>query len=131
MSEQAGGKAQIDFLCVEDGCGGVVKFDLMSLAQEDFQALCPKCHKPYQFDAELRAKRLRFGLVFQNFNLFPHFSVLRNITEAQVRVLGRSQSEAEKNAFELLEKMDLQSKAHAYPYQLSGGQQQRVSIAPA
>ena len=79
----------------------------------------------------LRAIGLKVGLVFQNFNLFPHFSVLRNITEAQVRVLGRSQSEAEKIAFELLEKMDLQSKAHAYPYQLSGGQQQRVSIARA
>ena len=59
MAEQAGGKAQIDFLCVEDGCGGVVKFDLMSLAQDDFQVLCPKCHKPYQFDAELRGKLLK------------------------------------------------------------------------
>ena len=59
MAELAGGKAQIDFLCIEDGCGGVVKFDLMSLAQEDFQVLCPKCHKPYQFDAELRGKLLK------------------------------------------------------------------------
>ena len=59
MAELAGGKAQIDFLCVEDGCGGVVKFDLMSLAQDDFQVLCPKCHKPYQFDAELRGKLLK------------------------------------------------------------------------
>lgn len=79
----------------------------------------------------LRAIGLKVGLVFQNFNLFPHFSVLRNITEAQIRVLGRSQDEAEKIAFELLEKMDLQTKAHAFPYELSGGQQQRVSIARA
>ncbi|MDE7389942.1 MAG: amino acid ABC transporter ATP-binding protein [Lachnospiraceae bacterium] len=71
------------------------------------------------------------GLVFQNFNLFPHFSVLRNITEAQRKVLGRSKAESEKNAMALLKKMGLENKADAYPYQLSGGQQQRVSIARA
>lgn len=74
---------------------------------------------------------LRIGLVFQNFNLFPHFSVMRNITEAPVRVLGKKREEAEKNARELLKKMNLADKADAYPYQLSGGQQQRVSIARA
>lgn len=71
------------------------------------------------------------GLVFQNFNLFPHFSVLRNITEAQRKVLGRSKAEAEGTAMELLAKMGLENKADDYPYQLSGGQQQRVSIARA
>ncbi len=74
---------------------------------------------------------LHLGLVFQNFNLFPHFSVLRNITEAPVRVLGRSRVEAEQTAMSLLEKMGLADRADAYPYQLSGGQQQRVSIARA
>lgn len=74
---------------------------------------------------------LRIGLVFQNFNLFPHFSVLRNITEAPVRVLGKSKEEAEKAARQLLVKMNLADKADAYPFQLSGGQQQRVSIARA
>ena len=74
---------------------------------------------------------LRIGLVFQNFNLFPHFSVLRNITEAPVRVLGKKREEAEATARELLKKMNLADKADAYPYQLSGGQQQRVSIARA
>lgn len=74
---------------------------------------------------------LRIGLVFQNFNLFPHFSVLRNITEAPVRVLGKKREEAETTARELLKKMNLADKADAYPYQLSGGQQQRVSIARA
>lgn len=71
------------------------------------------------------------GLVFQNFNLFPHFSVMRNITEAPVRVLGKTRDEAENIAMELLKKMDLSDKAEAYPCQLSGGQQQRVSIARA
>lgn len=74
---------------------------------------------------------LRIGLVFQNFNLFPHFSVMRNITEAPVRVLGKKREEAEATARKLLKKMNLADKADAYPYQLSGGQQQRVSIARA
>lgn len=74
---------------------------------------------------------LHIGLVFQNFNLFPHFSVLQNITEAPVQVLGKTKEEANKLAHELLEKMGLQDKADAYPYQLSGGQQQRVSIGRA
>ena len=71
------------------------------------------------------------GLVFQNFNLFPHFSVLRNITEAPVRVLKRGKAEAKQNAMELLKKMGLETKADSYPCELSGGQQQRVSIARA
>lgn len=79
----------------------------------------------------LREVRLKIGLVFQNFNLFPHFSVLRNITEAPVCVLGKSKQEAEETAMELLKKMGLESKANDYPCNLSGGQQQRVSIARA
>ncbi|MGX8700072.1 amino acid ABC transporter ATP-binding protein [Caproiciproducens sp.] len=74
---------------------------------------------------------LHIGLVFQNFNLFPHLSVMQNITEAPIRVLRRSKTEAETAAKELLKKMDLADKADAYPCQLSGGQQQRVSIARA
>ena len=74
---------------------------------------------------------LHVGLVFQNFNLFPHFSVLRNIMEAPVRVLKQSKEQAEKSARILLDKMGLGDKADAYPHQLSGGQQQRVSIARA
>ncbi|MGN0906829.1 MAG: amino acid ABC transporter ATP-binding protein [Bullifex sp.] len=74
---------------------------------------------------------LKTGLVFQNFNLFPHFTVLRNITEAQVAVLKRDKKEAEERAFTLLKKLSLEDKAKAYPCQLSGGQKQRVSIARA
>jgi polar amino acid transport system ATP-binding protein len=80
---------------------------------------------------EQRRICLKMGLVFQNFNLFPHFSALRNITEAQVHVLGRSKREAEDRARLLLDKMGLGEKATAYPFELSGGQQQRVSIARA
>lgn len=85
----------------------------------------------YRDAKTLREIRLKTGLVFQNFNLFPHFSVLRNITEAPVRVLKRGKAEAKQNAMELLKKMGLETKADSYPCELSGGQQQRVSIARA
>ncbi|MDD4218746.1 MAG: amino acid ABC transporter ATP-binding protein [Sphaerochaetaceae bacterium] len=85
----------------------------------------------YADKATISRIRLRVGLVFQNFNLFPHFSVLRNITEAPRHVLNTPKKEATEQAYTLLEKMGLADKASAYPYQLSGGQQQRVSIARA
>jgi polar amino acid transport system ATP-binding protein len=85
----------------------------------------------YAHAADLREICLKLGLVFQNFNLFPHFSVERNITEAQVHVLRRSKPEAKERAAALLEKMGLSDKVKSYPFELSGGQQQRVSIARA
>ncbi len=75
--------------------------------------------------------RAEVGMVFQHFNLFPHMTVLQNITLAPVRVRGMSQEEAEKTAMELLTRVGLQDKAHARPSELSGGQQQRVAIARA
>ncbi len=72
-----------------------------------------------------------YGLVFQQFNLFPHWNVLRNVTDAVIHVQKRSKAEAEKTGMELLGKMGLADKAEYYPYQLSGGQQQRVAIARA
>jgi polar amino acid transport system ATP-binding protein len=72
-----------------------------------------------------------FGLVFQNFNLFPHFSVIRNITDAPLKVQKRKKDEVFREARELLKKMGLEDREDAYPHQLSGGQQQRVSIARA
>ena len=72
-----------------------------------------------------------FGLVFQNFNLFPHHSVMKNITNAPIRVQKRDKAEVFNHARYLLKKMGLQDKENAYPCELSGGQQQRVSIARA
>ena len=85
----------------------------------------------YGNKAQIKQAMGSFGLVFQNFNLFPHFSVLKNITDAPIRVQKRPKEQVEAEARELLKKMGLEDKADAYPYQLSGGQQQRVSIARA
>lgn len=85
----------------------------------------------YAKPSELRRMQGYYGLVFQNFNLFPHFSVLKNIMDAPIHVQKREKKEVESQARALLEKMGLGDKADAYPYQLSGGQQQRVSIARA
>ncbi|MDP9651399.1 polar amino acid transport system ATP-binding protein [Paraburkholderia caledonica] len=80
-------------------------------------------------DAQRIALRKRIGFVFQQYNLFPHLSVLDNLTIAPMRVLGRSRAEAESDAHALLAKVRLADKAKAYPGALSGGQQQRVAIA--
>lgn len=85
----------------------------------------------YASPAKIRQMYSYFGLVFQNFNLFPHYSVLKNIMDAPISVQKRDKKEVEAEARELLAKMGLSDKADAYPFQLSGGQQQRVSIARA
>ena len=85
----------------------------------------------YGTKADLQKARQHFGLVFQNFNLFPHYSVLKNITEPPILIGKRPKDEVYAEARELLRKMGLADKEDAYPYQLSGGQQQRVAIARA
>ncbi len=85
----------------------------------------------YASNAQLKKIRSYFGLVFQNFNLFPHYSVIKNITEAPMLIQRREKDEVYQTARELLRKMGLADREDAYPYQLSGGQQQRVSIARA
>ena len=75
--------------------------------------------------------RQKMGMVFQHFNLFPHMTILHNMTLAPIRVLKRSKQEAEAKAMELLARVGLQDKANNYPQQLSGGQKQRVAIARA
>lgn len=85
----------------------------------------------YLNHSELNKVKRYFGLVFQQFNLFPHYSVLKNIMDAPVSVQKRPKEEVHKEAMELLRKMNLENRADAYPCQLSGGQQQRVAIARA
>ena len=81
--------------------------------------------------AHLRKVRGKISMVFQQFNLFPHMNVLRNVTEAPVHVLGLSKQEAAQRAMQLLEMVGLRDKMDAHPAQLSGGQKQRVAIARA
>ena len=80
---------------------------------------------------QIARQRLKTGMVFQRFNLFPHKTALENITEGPVQVQGRSREDARAEAIELLRRVGLAAKAEAYPAQLSGGQQQRVAIARA
>ncbi|GAA3134222.1 amino acid ABC transporter ATP-binding protein [Streptomyces rameus] len=82
-------------------------------------------------EREVLRQRTRIGFVFQNFNLFPHLTVLDNVVEAPVSALKRPRAKAVESAQRLLERVGLGDKAHAYPRQLSGGQQQRVAIARA
>lgn len=85
----------------------------------------------YASKKELKQIRENYGLVFQNFNLFPHYSVMKNIMDAPINVQKRDKEEVRRSAWELLKKMGLEDKEHAYPCQLSGGQCQRVAIARA
>lgn len=111
---------------LEKADGGCVTVDGMTLFENDETGKAVYCDKKTQ-----REIRLKIGLVFQNFNLFPHMSVMQNIIEAPVKVLGMDKKDAQAEAMNLLKKMSLETKADAYPCELSGGQQQRVSIARA
>ena len=106
--------------------GGTVSVDdEIMVTQDDSGAV------RYADKQTLRRVCLKLGLVFQNFNLFPHMSVLPNIIAAPVRVKGMAKAEAEELAVRLLQKVGLSEKRDAYPCELSGGQQQRVAIARA
>ncbi|MFG2757247.1 ectoine/hydroxyectoine ABC transporter ATP-binding protein EhuA [Streptomyces wuyuanensis] len=105
---------------------------LMTLASPDSGTIDVNGGRLFPADEkERREVRKKIGMVFQQFNLFPNMTVLRNITEAPVRVLGLSKDEAEERARELLDLVGLADRADARPSQLSGGQQQRVAIARA
>ena len=82
-------------------------------------------------ERQVRAIRRRVGMVFQQFNLFPHLSIIDNITLAPIKVQQRPKDEAEQQAIDLLDQMGIREQAHKFPAQLSGGQQQRVAIARA
>ncbi|ATW48662.1 ectoine/hydroxyectoine ABC transporter ATP-binding protein EhuA [Streptomyces xantholiticus] len=105
---------------------------LMTLESPDEGTITVNGNKLFPADEkERREARKKIGMVFQQFNLFPNMTVLRNLTEAPVRVLGLSKDEAEVRAKELLELVGLADRCDAKPTQLSGGQQQRVAIARA
>lgn len=84
-----------------------------------------------EYVKDLKPFKKVFGLVFQNFNLFPHYSVIKNLMDAPVAIMKRDKDEVYEESIQMLKKMGLEEKANAYPCQLSGGQQQRVAIARA
>ena len=103
----------------------------VDLATEQADEKLTEIRSVYPSDEELRVKGLKMGLVFQDFNLFPQYSVIGNLTLAPMLVQKKSKEEATKLAEEVLAKVGLTEKRDAYPYQLSGGQKQRVAIARA
>lgn len=105
---------------------GMLVYESQIAAEEDASGRCVYADKRM-----LKQIQSIYGLVFQNFNLFPHWTVLRNVCDAVIHVQGKPRQQAEAEGRALLTKMGLADKADAYPYQLSGGQQQRVAIARA
>ena len=101
---------------LEEPTGGKIFFDGVDITD-------PKCN--------INEHRQKMGMVFQQFNLFPHMTVLKNLTIAPMKLLGKSKEEAERTALDLLSRVGLLEKAEAYPNQLSGGQKQRVAIVRA
>lgn len=103
----------------------------ISVDGQKFYGVHDRSYKEAQQKLAVKNIRKKVGMVFQQFNLFPHMTVLRNITESPIHVLGITQAEAESKALSLLKKVHLEEKAQKYPGQLSGGEQQRVAIVRA
>ena len=108
---------------LEEPTGGAIIFDGIDITKKKYK---DKDGKMVKLDID--GLRQKMGMVFQHFNLFPHKTILDNITMAPIKLLGKSKEEAEKRAMELLELVGLEAKAKAYPSQLSGGQKQRIAI---
>lgn len=106
--------------------GGTIQYGDLVAVTDDQSGMAT-----YAPASVLKTIRSKFGLVFQNFNLFPHYSIIKNIMDAPICVQHRNKEEVEAEAIQLIEKMGLQGKENTYPCFLSGGQQQRVSIARA
>ena len=125
-------KGEVVVVCGPSGSGkstlikcvnGLEPFEEGTIIVDGISVGDPKTNLP-----KLRA---RIGMVFQHFELFPHLTVIRNLSLAQVKVLGRSAEEASENGMRLLDRVGMHEHAHKFPGQLSGGQQQRVAIARA
>jgi polar amino acid transport system ATP-binding protein len=123
---------QVVCLIGPSGCGkSTLLRCINSLEQIDAGEICIDDDRVSGPGVDVNALRQDVGIVFQSFNLFPHMSVLRNITLAPVKVLGLSKEEAQDRAMTLLRRIGLEAKANEYPDRLSGGQQQRVAIVRA
>ena len=123
---------EVVVFCGPSGSGKSTLIKLIN-GLEDFQSgdISYKGQSILNGATKLSALRAKIGMVFQHFELFPHLSVMENLTIAQIRVLGRTEQAAQKKATALLERVGMSAHAHKHPSQLSGGQQQRVAIARA
>lgn len=123
---------EVVVFCGPSGSGKSTLIKLIN-GLEDFQSgdISYKGQSILGGATKLSALRAKIGMVFQHFELFPHLSVMENLTIAQIRVLGRTEQAAQKKAAALLERVGMSAHAHKHPSQLSGGQQQRVAIARA
>ncbi|AEC21889.1 ABC transporter protein [Pusillimonas sp. T7-7] len=121
---------EVVVFCGPSGSGKSTLIKLIN-GLEDFQQgdILFKGKSIHSGEMKLSELRTRIGMVFQHFELFPHLSVLQNLTIAQEKVLGRNAADAKKKGLALLERVGLEAHSHKYPSQLSGGQQQRVAIA--
>ena len=128
IGPSGGGKSTLLRCCtmLETLDGGSLSYGDVCVAQSDLAG-----RAVYQDKATLQRAKMKFGLVFQNFNLFPHYTVLKNIMDAPIRVQKRDKAQVEKQARDLIAKMGLEGKEDLVPCELSGGQQQRVAIARA
>ena len=111
---------------LEEPTGGEIIFNGVDITKKKYKDASGKTVK-----LDIDKLRQKMGMVFQHFNLFPHKTILENMTLAPMKVRGVSKEEAEKKALELLDRVGLKDRADAYPIQLSGGQKQRVAIARA
>jgi polar amino acid transport system ATP-binding protein len=113
-------------MTLDDPTTGTIEVDGEMLWHQEIKGKLVPANEKHQHKI-----RSHIGMVFQHFNLFPHMTILRNVTEAPIHVLGMSRVDAEANAMEMLEKVGLADKFNEYPSRLSGGQKQRVAIARA
>lgn len=111
---------------LEEPTGGAIIFNGIDITKKKYQDESGKMVK-----LDIDALRQRMGMVFQHFNLFPHMTILKNMTLAPVKLQKRPKEEVEKQAMELLKRVGLEDRANAYPSQLSGGQKQRIAIVRA
>ena len=116
---------------MEDPTAGEIIFNGVDITKRKYKVTDDATGRPVLVKVNIDEHRQKMGMVFQHFNLFPHMTILQNMTLAPIQLLHKSKEEAEARAMQLLLRVGLADRAHAYPNQLSGGQKQRVAIVRA